>query len=118
MLILTGAAVLASMSTAATIGEWQSTGTGISRLGEAQGARAAGVTLLIDVDIEGSRRVYNGNRSARFANAVQARRSCIEARGTFSDTAGRLRCRNPRSALRSAEGDIIVTGTRIPQPNL
>jgi hypothetical protein len=85
---------------------------------ETGGPREAGVDLSIDVDPGATRLGYGSSRSARFPNAGEARRSCLAARGTFRDTAGRLECRNPRIALRNADGDIVVTGTRIPQPNL
>lgn len=34
-----------------------------------------------------------------YNNANEARAACVAARGTFSNTAGRLSCANPRAAL-------------------
>jgi hypothetical protein len=80
-------------------------------------APTAGVDVLIDSSAGALRSERAAPRFAHFASLAEAERSCARAAGTFSSAATAPTCRNPRRALTSDEGDIIVTGTRIPQPN-
>lgn len=107
---------------AAQTGQGPSAGTSVTEAdpqrtlsdGAAVAAGLGPVRLSIDIERGKARLGYRDSRSARFASAGDARRSCIRARGTFSHRAGRLACRNPRAALRTSTGDIVVTGTLIP----
>jgi len=55
-------------------------------------AELAGVSVSIEASPGGIRTQYN--------NANDARAACVAARGSFSNTGGRLRCANPRTQLR------------------
>jgi hypothetical protein len=117
-LIFATACVLALCSPATAGGKKEPKITNSTQPLGGKGSLARGVELVIDASPGKSRPVYEGQRSAHFGTPAEARRSCVGAGGEFAERAGSLVCRNPRSLLRAADGDIIVTGTRIPQPSL